>query len=116
MFQSWIVGLVLTFVVRQVAKFNENFDWHEFVADLNERVRKLVPGEMFDSYAVSLVEALLNGLRQVLASEDALAEIGKYAADGKWDEAINALKKLLLDVWDAQTPAELHVKRIVQNL
>lgn len=113
MFKSWLINLAITFIIRQIAKFNETLDWEKVSADLEARVRALIPGDMFDSSAVAVVNAVLAGAKQVLADEEALAHIVKLAAAGDWERAIAALKDLLVGAWNTQTEEELEVQSLL---
>ena len=99
MLERWALNLVIAFIMRQLAKFGQTIDWAKVKADLDERVRALVPGTWFDDEVVALVNMVLDRCAEVLAHGAAIEALLKLLADQKWDEALQALKALLLGGW-----------------
>lgn len=89
---SEIISLVATFVVRQLAKYGaENLDWSKVRTDLNERVIKLVPGDMFDPFAQALVGKIVDLLEVICKEPKVLAEIKAAIATKKFGTIIAVL-------------------------
>ena len=107
MLERWAIGIVIAFIVRQIGKFGKTIDWTKVKADVDVRVRALVPGEWFDDEAVDLVNSVLDRAALVLTQEAAIEEVLKLAAAGKWSEAVEALKRLILDGWVSASAAVL---------
>jgi hypothetical protein len=106
MIQKWVVGMAISFVMRQIGKWGSSIDWAKVKADVAERVKALVPGEWFDAEAVAAVMALLDVAEKVLAATGELEKIIQMIVDGKMQEAWAALRQLILDAWQPETPAE----------
>lgn len=99
MLERWLVSLVVSFVLRQLAKFRGEVDWAKVRADMNVRVKAIVPGSWFDDEACYIANALLDGVVAVLASSADLENILNLLAAGQWQAAYEALKDLLLRIW-----------------
>jgi len=106
MIQKWVIQMAISFVMRQLAKWGSSIDWAKVKADVEERVKALVPGEWFDSEAVAIVMALLDAAASVLSASAELEKIVKLAAEGKFPEAWAALRDLILGSWQPSSPAE----------
>jgi hypothetical protein len=115
MVRGWITGLVISFVMRQIAKWQTGLDWAKVRADLEERVRALVPGEMFDQAAVDLVMGILDAVQSVLAASKDLERIVRLAVDGKYQEAWVILRQLILDQMKPVTAIEVAVYKCVED-
>jgi hypothetical protein len=99
MLDKWIVSLIVSFILRQLDKFGANIDWAKVKADLEVRVRALVPGTWFDDEAVALVNFVLDRAAEVLAQKDAIEQVMKLLAAKDWQGALLVLKELLLGGW-----------------
>lgn len=106
MIQKWVIGMAISFIMRQIGKWGSSIDWAKVKADVEGRVRALVPGEFFDEEAVTAVMALLDVAEKVLAATGDLEKIVQMIVDGKMQEAWAALRQLILDAWKPATPAE----------
>lgn len=115
MVRSWVTGIVITFVMRQLSKWQTGIDWAKVRADLEERVRALVPGEVFDQAAVDLVMGILDAVQSVLSASKELERIVKLAVDGKYQEAWVILRQLILDQMKPATPVEAMVYKCVED-
>ena len=112
MLNSWVISLVIAFVVRQISKYGKEIDWAKVKADAEIRIRALIPGEWFDDEAVMLVNAIIDRAAEVMLNAAAIEKIMTLAANGKWAEAFAELKKLLVDGW-VSVPAK--VRNAVAN-
>lgn len=99
MLQGWIINIVVSFILRQLVKFQTTLDWAKVKADLAVRVAAIVPGKWFDAEAVALCNALVDGAASVMSNVNAIDNILRLAAIEKWPEALEALKALLLGAW-----------------
>ena len=96
MIERWAISIVISFILRQLAKFQKTIDWAKVKADLKPRIEQLVPGTWFDDEVVAICNLVLDRAAEVLAQGDAIEIILKLLADAKWQEAAAALKDLLL--------------------
>ena len=99
MVERWLINIVISFVLRQLARFKGDIDWAKVRADMNVRVAALVPGTWFDNEACYVANALLDGVLVVLGSSAALERLLQLLATSDWNGAFEALKDLLSRVW-----------------
>lgn len=116
MFQKWVLGLVVSFVVRQVAKLEDSIDWAGLKAKLDARVRVLIPGTWFDDEAAALVAVVLGRAEEVLNDSEAIAQIVRFAGEEKWQAAVDALKDLLLAGWEPSEEKAVSAKSLLASL
>lgn len=102
MINRWVIGIVVSFIMKQIEKFGASVDWVKVKADLEPRVRQVVPGTWLDADAVEAVNAVVDAAARALAATDALQKIIDLMANQQWDAAFVALKDLLLKVWAAK--------------
>ncbi len=96
MLEKWLVSIVISFVLRQIAKFKDQTNWATVRADLETRVKDLVPGTWFDAEAVALVDLVMDKLQAILSATDVLRDILEKVAAEDWAGAMVLLKDLLL--------------------
>lgn len=113
MLERWAIGLVIAFVMRQLAKFQESIDWAKVKADLKPRIEALVPGTWFDDEVVALANMVIDRIAEVLAQGEVIEELLKLLADQKWDEALSLLKALVLGGW---VPANATLKKTANGM
>lgn len=112
---NFVVSILISFIVRQIDKFQKGIDFALLEKDLNERVRALIPGTFFDDEAVALVGIVLRWVKQVLGEKDNMKDLLHLLADKKFDAAVALLKKLVLggfvpkDVMEAKAMAFVQV-------
>jgi hypothetical protein len=94
---DFLIRLAITFVVRQLAKFGRDTDWEKVKVDLDQRVRKLVPGNFFDDAAVEIVFTAVDAIAEILTEEESWVKLLTLLAAGKTQEAIDLLIKLVKD-------------------
>ena len=116
MIQKWLIGLGISFILRQLAKWQSGINWDLVKADLDKRIRDLIPGELFDDEAVAGMHALVDMVAAVLAAQSDIEKIISLAVDGKFAEAIEALKKLILDQFKPETEQEKAIVTMVASL
>ncbi len=112
MLERWIIGMVISFVLRQVAKFKHDIDWNKVKSDLDLRVRALVPGDWFDDEAVLAVNVVLDMVKSALSAQSDLEAILTLLAASDWQGAALALKDLLLKVWNPAPDASVKLKKL----
>ncbi len=105
MFQQWIIQAAIMFIVRQVAKFGVNLNWDMVKADVDSRVRKLLPGVFFDDIGSALALKAVNIAQGVLTSADELETLAKLATAGKFEEAFKYLQDIIISDWTPGTHA-----------
>jgi hypothetical protein len=94
---DFLIRLAITFVVRQLAKFGRDTDWEKVKVDLDQRVRKLVPGNFFDDAAVEIVFTAVDAIAEILTEEESWVKLLTLLAAGKTQEAVELLIKLVKD-------------------
>lgn len=97
MIKSWLIQAAIAFAMRQLAKWQGAIDWAKVKVDAAIRVRELVPGILFDEMAVKLVDSVIDMIAAVLADQADIAKIVALLVDGKMSEAMEALKKLIVE-------------------
>jgi len=115
MLRRWIVSLVIGFIVRQIGQWRDGIDWAKVREDAEARIRALIPGEWFDDTAVSIVMTLIDAAEAVLSASKELEVIIALAADGKYQEAWDKLRQLILDNWKPEGEHELMVYECVKD-
>ena len=106
--EKWVIAYVIGFVLRQLDKFQHEIDWSKVKADVDVRIRALVPGKMFGEEAVKLVNTILDETAFLMSEGPQLKAILDLLAAEKWSEAGQALLAMLMDaVKDAATKASL---------
>lgn len=112
MLERWVIGMVISFVLRQVAKFKHDIDWAKVKADVDVRVRELIPGDWFDDEAVLAVNVVLDMVVAALSAQEDLERLLTLLAASDWQGAALALKELLLKVWSPAPEASSKVKKL----
>jgi len=83
-----LIELVVGFCVRQIVKFGaENVDWTKVHADVDVRINKLIPGEVFDPFACALAGRIVDLCQNLCLDPVAIADI-KAAVESKKISAI----------------------------
>lgn len=91
MLESMLKQMFLSFFLRQLAKFGENLDKAKLRADLDERVRKLIPGEVFDDAMSEFAIRILDCLFALLSLENEAIKIIELLNQKKYEEALTYL-------------------------
>jgi hypothetical protein len=99
MVDKWLIGLVVSFVLRQLAKFTDKIDWPTLKADWQARAADLIPGTFFDDEAKAITAVVVDGIQSVLSSTSTWETILGLLGAGKTQEALDALLALLHSVW-----------------
>ena len=109
MLEKWIVSIVISFVLRQVAKFKDQTNWVTLRADFEARARDIMPKKWLDEEAVAVVDLVLDKLQAVLSATADLEHLLRLVAAEDWPGALAALKDLLLAALPAGSKAALAV-------
>ena len=96
MIERLVAKMVISFVLSQIEKFHDKIDWEQLEKDLDAKVRDLVPGSWFDDEAVAFVHTILSAFKAVLGQGDHIKPILQLLAQKKYEQALVALKELLL--------------------
>jgi len=115
MIQKWLVNLAVSFMMRQLAKWGEAIDWPMVKADVEARVRALVPGTWLDNDAVALMMSLVDAAAGVLAASGSLEKIVKLVIEGKIQEAWEMLRDLILGSFVPVTEADKMMVACVED-
>ena len=93
-FEKLILKILINFIISQVDKFREEFDWDKFKVNLDSKVRDWVPGSWFDDTAVDFVERVFGSFRKVLEETDEIKSVIKHVADKEFAPAYDLIKDL----------------------
>jgi len=104
--QQLIATFVLGFIMRQITKWRNNIDWDLVRADFEARIRAFVYWDMFDDTAVAIMHSILNAAEAALSATADIERILKLASEQKFQEALLALKDLILRSWKPETQVE----------
>lgn len=99
MWDRLVIKLVVSFIMRQIEKFGHTIDWAKVKADLKPRIEAVVPGTWFDAEAVAAVFTVVDAAAKALSATGEIQKILDLLAAQKWAEALEALKTLLLSIW-----------------
>jgi hypothetical protein len=91
---AWIVTMVVTFILRQVAKYSENTDWNKVKADLHTRLASLVPAWLLPTVD-EVIDEVLDVVAAALTETEALKDIAQKAIAGDIPGALAALIALV---------------------
>lgn len=100
-----ILDIALMFVLRAVAKWGLNVDWTKAKADVEPRIRKVVPGELFDSFVVATVNALIDTAAGALGQTGDVEKILRFIAQNDWGSAMRLLVDLMITKVPGANPA-----------
>ncbi len=116
MWDRVVIGMIISFLLRQLDKFKSGINWAMVKVDIAVRVRALVPGTWFDDEAVAITDGLVDRVAAILADTAALNNILQLMGQQRWAEAGNALLALLMgDTQGAELLAKLDVKAQALN-
>ncbi len=101
MIERIVIGIVISFILRQLQKFNTTIDWVKVKADLDERVAAVVPGTWFDEEAVKAVNTVVDAVSCALTQTATFEEILNLLATEQWSAAAARLKEMILAVWNS---------------
>lgn len=96
MVERLVAKMMISFILSQIERFHDQIDWNMVEKEISEKVRELVPGGWFDDEAVKFVHIILVSFKTVLGQGNNIKPILELLALQKYDEAMNALKELLL--------------------
>lgn len=85
--KNMLVAMAVSFVTRQVQKFADTVDVTKVKADLDLRIRALVPGEFFDDEACNIVNRAVD-IALGFIKGDVDDRCAKLMAEGKFQEAL----------------------------
>ena len=105
--QKYIIEMVIAFVLTQLARFKGSTDWAKLRAEVEVVVRASVPGEIFDNAAVSMCNAVIDGLQSALPNKPAnLTSVAGLLDARKWDEAHAFVKSKLTSDWGKKASSD----------
>lgn len=99
MFEKLAMSMAISFVLKQLDKFKGTIDWAKVEADLDERVRALIPGTWFDDDAVNFVNSIMDGVKYVLADDSKVKGLLQQLAAQDWAGAASTLRALVSGAW-----------------
>lgn len=114
MFRNIIIRFAIGFIMRQLSRWKENIDWAKVRADLEDRVRSIVPSWIADE-AVRWAMVLVDVVEAVLQAQSDIQEILNLLAQSKFDEAWVALRQLILDNFNPINPDQALVVELVRD-
>jgi hypothetical protein len=95
MMQTWVYGMVIAFIVRQIGKFGTDTKWGLVKKDLDVRVAAVVPGAYWDDEAVQGANAIVDAVAAALQDAADLQMIAEKIVAKDWAGALAALKVLV---------------------
>ncbi len=105
MLEKLLISIIVSFVLRQIAKFKDQTNWATVRADLEARVKDLVPGTWFDPESVALADLVLEKIEAALGATADLSALLHLVAAEDWVGALAFLKDLLLKALPAGSKA-----------
>ena len=103
MFNKMILRLVISYIIKALAKFGTTTDWDLVKADAANRVAALLPGTWFDAEAIAICNAVIDAVANVLTKSAGWQKVLDAVAAQDWPAAMNAVKELLTSVWSVDT-------------
>jgi hypothetical protein len=94
---SFLISLIVSFVVRQIIKFGRDTDWHKVKYDAGVRIRELIPGEWFDDEFVSLAHCVIDAVSDALNDENNWIELLTLIMEKKWPQVLDLLTRWVKD-------------------
>ncbi len=96
-FTKMIMNMVISFVLKQLMKFKDGIDFKKVTADIDAKVRDVVPGTWFDDEAVAFVHTIMGPLEAALSDSGKQAELLTLLSQEKWSDACDLLKGYALE-------------------
>lgn len=94
---TWIVNMVVAFVLRQVSKYAGSTDWEKVKADALARVAKVVPAALMPT-VTDVVDAVVDVVAAALADTEDLNKVVALVIAGDMAGAVTALVELIVNV------------------
>lgn len=91
MIESMVKQMLLSFFLRQLAKFGEALDKAQLRADLDARIRKLIPGELFDDAMSEFAIRVLDCVFAIMSLEQEAVKVIELVEQKKYEEALTYL-------------------------
>lgn len=101
----YIINLTLGFLLQQISRFGQVFDWTKFDTEVDEFTRAHVPGTSCDNMAVAIVKAATKAAHQVLGDSAHFDRILEQLLAGDLAGALVTLRQMLEGIW---VPAAAH--------
>lgn len=97
--QAWIVGIAISFVLKEALAQNDNLDAGALKAKFEPKVRDLVPGEAFDDTCVAAVNTVIDLTVAALKDDALITKVVGLVQEGKHDAAGQELKLVVKKSW-----------------
>jgi methionyl-tRNA formyltransferase len=110
------MGFVISFVLKQLEKFESKIDWEKVKADIDVRVRALVPGTWFDDEAVELANTVIDAIAKIMASSGQTKNILSLVANKKYSEAGKIIQDLVLKAWKDSSSSLMAQEQVAQSV
>ncbi len=91
MWDRIVMGMVISFVLRQIEKFGKATDWVMLKSEADVAVRAFVPGTWFDDEAVLLVNGAIDACKTALGDGEDWDKLLHALAAQDWTAALGAL-------------------------
>lgn len=91
---SFVISMVINFVMRQLGTYTKQIKWSLVKSDLHERIKDIVPSLIYDQ-TCGVVDAALDGLQATLENTDQLRALIELLANNKLNEAGKMMQELL---------------------
>lgn len=94
---SLVIGILAPMVVRQIDNFGHSVKWDEVKAKANERIAKIIPGDMFDTMVTDFLDKGIDAVAALLQDEVELNKVKDLCAAKQYLVAIEDLGKYLME-------------------
>lgn len=93
--EKWALTLVAKFALKQIQKYQKTINWDKVEADLEIRIRRLLPLPLLDDGVNYLMKLAINALRSALSDQNALQKLVSLLLDDKWSEALALVENII---------------------
>lgn len=91
---SFVVNLLISFVMKQLHQFEAKIDWAKVQADIEVRIKTILPAPLCAA-ADQLIGLVISALKAALSDESSLKQLMTLIAGEKWADAIALIEKIL---------------------
>lgn len=91
---TWVINIVINFVIRQFISYTHSIRWELVEKDLHERVKLIVPTAIYEQVC-DIIDAALEAIKTILESSDQIRHFLELLTSNKTSEATTLLLDLL---------------------
>lgn len=93
--EKWALTLVAKFALKQIQKFQTGINWDKVEADLEARIKTLIPVPMLDDGVNYLLKLAIRALKAALSDQNAMQQLVSLLIAEKWAEALAFVEKII---------------------